>query len=69
MTEGSDSVPPTYIKHKYTEEWALTLHGFSKALPQLPAMFLKQPVPDVILVERRGEKNQKYSNNKRSFTP
>lgn len=69
MKEGSDWVPPTYIKHKYTEEWALTLHGFSKALPQLPAMFLKQPVPDVILVERRGEKNQKYSNNKRSFTP
>lgn len=31
-------------------------------------MFLKQPVPNVILAEERGEKNQKYSNNKRSFS-
>lgn len=31
-------------------------------------MFLKQPVPNVILAEKRGEKNQKYSNNKRSFS-
>lgn len=52
----------------FNKATSLTLHGFSKALPRLPAMFLKQPVPDVILTERRGEKNQKYSNNKRSFS-
>lgn len=28
----------------------LTLHGFAQALTQLPAMFLKEPVPNVILM-------------------
>lgn len=42
-----------------TEEWVLTLHGFAEALSQLPAMFLKQPVPDVILAERTEEKKTK----------
>lgn len=59
MTEGSGSVPPAYIEHRCTDECVLTLHGFAKALPQLPAMFLKQPVPDVILAERREEKKTK----------
>ena len=37
----------------------LTLHGFAQALPQLPAMFLKQPVPDVILADRTEERKTK----------
>lgn len=57
--QGSGSVPPAYIESRCTEEWVLTLHSFAKALPQLPAMFLEQPVPDVILAERREEKKTK----------
>lgn len=54
------SVPiPSYIELKCKEECALTLHGFAKALAQLPAMFLKQPVPDVILAEREEKKKTK----------
>ena len=52
-------VPPAYIDCKCTEECVLTLHGFAKPLPQLPAMFLKQPVPNVILAERTEEKKTK----------
>lgn len=59
MTEGSGPVPPAYIDHKYTLESVLTLHGFAKALSQLPAMFLKQPVSDVVLAEKREEKKTK----------
>ena len=40
-------------------EIILTLHGFSQALPRLPAMFLKQPVSDVILEERTEERKTK----------
>lgn len=32
------------------ERCLLTLHGFAQALTQLPAMFLKEPVPNVILM-------------------
>ena len=37
----------------------LTLHGFSQALSRLPAMFLKQPMSDVILEERTEERKTK----------
>lgn len=40
-------------------ECLLTLHGFAQSLPQLPAMFLKQPVPNVILADRTEEKKTK----------
>lgn len=59
MTEDSGPVPPAYIDYKYTRESVLTLHGFAKALSQLPAMFLKQPVSNVVLVDRTEEKKTK----------
>lgn len=59
MTQGSGPVPSAYIDHKYTKESVLTLHGSAKALSQLPAMFLKQPVSNVVLVDRTEEKKTK----------
>lgn len=41
------------------DECLLTLHGFAQSLSQLPAMFLKQPVPNVILADRTEEKKTK----------
>lgn len=65
----ANSIHQTLVWLLCSGEHALTLHGFAKALPQLPAMFLKQPVSDVILAKGIEEKNQKYSNNKKSYTP
>ncbi len=45
----------------------LTLHGFAQALTQLPAMFLKQPMSNVILMWGREEERPQYSNNKKCF--
>lgn len=53
------AVPPAYIANRCSEEFVLTLHAFAKTLPRLPAMFLKQPVPNVILAERTEEKKTK----------
>lgn len=58
MTEGSGQCHQHMLSYRCTEEGVLTLHGFAKALAQLPAMFLKQPVPDVILAERAEEKKR-----------
>lgn len=63
-------VPPASIEYMCTAEWLLTLHGFAKALPQLPAMFLKQPVSDVVLTERaEGKETRNIPIIRKAFPP